>query len=110
MLIEYETSIYVKEKAQIEIQDTKNVFLQGKNPYDGLNTYFGIWTKKDGIAIVNITSWCNISYEYSLNKNIYTEQYIKKYLENNKNVKIISKEELKKELDHVRSILEIRKI
>ena len=106
MLIEYETSKYVKEKAQIEIQDTKNVFLQGKNPYDGLNTYFGIWTKKDGIAIVNITSWRNISYEYSLN----TEQYIKKYLENNKNVKIISKEELKKELDHVRSILEIRKI
>ncbi len=107
MLIEYETSKYVKEKAQIEITDTKNVFLQGKNPYDCLNTYFGIWIKRDGIAIVTITSWRNISYEYSLSKNIYTEQYIKKYLENNKNVKIISKEEFKKEIDHVRSILEI---
>ena len=77
MLIEYETSKYVKEKAQIEIQDTKNVFLQGKNPYDGLNTYFGIWTKKDGIAIVNITSWRNISYEYSLSKYIHRTIYKK---------------------------------
>ena len=61
MLIKYETSKYIKEKAQIEITDTKNVFLKGTNPYDGLNTYLGIWNKEKGIAIVNITSWRNIS-------------------------------------------------
>lgn len=42
MVIEYETSKYIKEKQKIEINDTKNVFLQGTNPYDGLSTYFGI--------------------------------------------------------------------
>lgn len=107
MIIKYEISKFVRKKAQIEIKDTKNVFLKGTNPYDGLNTYFGIWTKEDGIAIVNITSWRNIRYEYSLSKKIYTEQYIKKYLENNINVTIISKQEFKKEIDHIRSILEI---
>lgn len=107
MLIEYETSKYVKEKKQIEIEDTKNVFLKGINPYDALNTYFGIWTKEDGISIANITSWRNISYKYYLNKNLSTKEDIELYLQHNNNVTVISKEEFKKEIDHVRTILEI---
>lgn len=107
MIIEYEISKFVKEKAQLEIKDTKNVFLQGTNPYDGLNTYFGIWTKKDGLVIVNITSWRNISYKHYLSKNLSTENDIKQYLQYNNNVKTISKDEFKKEIDHIRLILEI---
>lgn len=107
MIIEYEKSKYVKEKSQIEIKDTKNVFLKGTNPYDGLNTYFGIWTKNDGLAIVNITSWRNISYKYYLDKNMSTKVDIELYLQHSNNIKVISKEEFKKEIDHVRSILEI---
>lgn len=107
MLIEYEISKFEKQKAQIEITDPKNVFLKGTNPYDGLNTYFGIWTKDNGLAIVNITSWRNISYKYYLNKDLSTQVDIELYLEHNNNVKIISKEEFKKEIDHIRTILEI---
>ena len=107
MLIKYETSKYIKEKAQIEITDTKNVFLKGTNPYDGLNTYLGIWNKEKGIAIVNITSWRNISYKYYLSKTLSTENDIIQYLQYNNNIKIISKGEFKKEIDHIMSILEI---
>lgn len=107
MIIEYETSKYIKEKAQIEIQDTKNVFLQGKNPYDCLNTYFGIWINNSYLVIATFISGRNIHYEYYLNKNGYTEGYIKKYLENNKDIKIISKNEFRKQLEKINTILEM---
>ena len=31
MIIEYETCKYISEKQKIEIKDTQNVFLKGKN-------------------------------------------------------------------------------
>lgn len=107
MVIEYETSTFVKETHQIEIKDTKNIFLKGTNPYDGLNTYFGVWTNKNYLVIATLISNHNISYEYSLDKNIYTSIDIKKYLENNKNVKIISKDEFRKQLHQTISLFEI---
>ena len=107
MIIEYETSKYIKEKQKIAINDTKNVFLQGTNPYDGLSTYFGIWINNNYLVIANLISGRNISYEYTSNKNIYTECDIKKYLESNKNVKVISKDDFTKQLLKVVKILEI---
>lgn len=107
MIIEYEISKYEKEKVQIEIKDTKNVFLKGTNPYDGLSTYFGIWTKEDGISIANITSWRNITYKHYLSKDLSTETEIQLYLQYNNNIEVITKNEFKKEIDHIRSILEI---
>lgn len=107
MVIEYKTSKYVEENHKIEIEDTKNVFLHGKNLYDGLSTYFGIWTNKDYLVIVTLISGRTINYEYSVNKNISTECDIKKYLEFNNYVDVISKDVFKEQLKKVTSILKI---
>ncbi len=107
MIIEYETNKCIKEKQKIEINDTKNVFLQGINPYDGLSTYFGIWINNNYLVIATLISGRNISYEYTSSKSIYTECDIKKYLESNKNVKVISKDDFTKQLLRVAKILEI---
>ncbi len=105
MIIKYEIDKFIKEISQIEIEDDKNVFIRGRNPYDGLNTYFGIWSNEEYIVIVTLISDRNVSYDYSLNKNIDTEKYIKKYLEFNRNAEIISKEEFNERLQKVISII-----
>lgn len=107
MVIEYKTGKYVSENKKIEIEDTKNVFLEGINPYDTLPTFFGIWTKGNCLSIVTITSYRNISYKYWLSTNGCTESHIRRYLEYNDNVKIITKNEFKAQMDYVRSILKI---
>lgn len=107
MVIEYEKDKFLKENHQIEIEDTKNVFLQGRNPYYRRNTYFGIWENKNYLVIATLISGRTISYEYSLDKNIYTECYIKEYLKSNNNVDVISKDIFKEELKQIKAILEI---
>ena len=107
MIIEYSKDKFVKENHTIEIEDTKNVFLQGTNPYDGLPTYFGIWNNKGNLIFVTIISWRTISYQRWLSPNGYTESNIKDYLKNNRNVKTISREEFKKQIQNIRQILEI---
>lgn len=107
MIIKYETSEYKTESMQIEIEDTKNVFLQGTNPYDGLPTYFGIWNNKGTLVIITIISWRTIKYQRWLNPDGYTECDIKEYLKNNRNVKTITKEEFKQQIQNIREILEI---
>ena len=107
MIIEYETSKYVKENKQIEIPDTKNVFLKGKNPYDNMNTYFGVWINNNTLSIVTIISWRTISYKSYLNTNLSTKNDIQEYLNNNKNVTIITRDEFKEQIDNNKSILEI---
>ncbi len=107
MIINYETSKYVKEKCQMEIEDTKNIFLQGTNPYDGLNTYFGIWTTENSLIIATLISGRNVRYESYINRNLYTESDIREFLTNNNNVKIISKDIFKEQINNIKSILEI---
>jgi len=77
MIIEYETSKYVKEYKKLEIEDTKNIFLKGRNIYDNLPTYFGIWVNNGALSIVTIISYRNISYEHWLNPNGYPESNIR---------------------------------
>ena len=100
MVIEYQVSRYIEENKEIDIEDTKNVFLKGIDPYNGLNTYFGIWSNEECIVIATITSNRCISYEYSLDKSIYTENDIKKYLEKNNNVVAISKDTFVEQLQN----------
>ena len=107
MVIEYEINKFVTEKCKIEIEDSKNIFLKGQNPYDGLSTYFGIWTTEKYIVIATIISNKNISYEYSLDKNIYTTIDIKKYLEFNRNVQVITKNEFKEQLKSFLSVVKM---
>lgn len=107
MVIEYEVSNFVNEKRTIDIEDTKNVFLKGTNPYDGFSTYFGIWTNKVYLSIVTLISDRCVSYEYTRNKNVYTECSIKKYLADNRNVKVISKAEFIEKLNNFKEKIEI---
>lgn len=107
MILECTINKHVKEIKKIEITDTKNIFLKGTNPYDGLPTYFGIWINHNRLSIVTIISYRNISYEHWLNPNGYTESNIRSYLENNDNIEIITKDEFKQQLNHIKSILEI---
>ncbi len=106
-IIEYEKSKFIKEKRDFELVDTKNIFLKGYNSYDGIKTFFGIWQNKEYLVIVTIISNRTISYEYSLNKGIYTDNYIREYLENNDYVESISKEEFKEKFENILKKLEI---
>ena len=107
MVIEYEVSNFFKEKRTIDIEDTKNVFLKGTNPYDGLSTYFGIWSNKTYLCIVTLISDRCVSYECTMNKNVYTECNIKKYLADNRNVKVISKAEFIEKINNFKEKIEI---
>lgn len=107
MIIEYETRKFVGEKKQLNIEDSKNVFLKGTNPYDGLSTYFGIWENDDKLSIVTIISYRNIKYECYLNKALSTESDIREYLMYNNNVKTITKDEFKEQIQYISSILRI---
>lgn len=106
-MIEYETRKFIDEKRQLNIEDSKNVFLKGTNPYDGLPTYFGIWQNNNKLSIVTIISYRNIKYASYLNTSLSTENDIKEYLRYNNNVKIIAKDEFKKQIQHINSILRI---
>lgn len=107
MIIEYEISKYVKEMQKIEIKDTKNVFLKGKNPFDNLDTYFGIWVNNKQISIVTIISYRTITYKNYLNENLSTICDIQEYLKHNDSVVIIDKKEFEKQINHIKSIFEI---
>ena len=39
MVIEYEKYKFTKENSKIEIDDTKNVFFKGQNPFDSNFSY-----------------------------------------------------------------------
>ena len=99
MIIEYEKNKYVTEIKQLEITDSKNVFLKGKNMYDNLPTYFGIWENNGGLSIVTIIRYCIISYKYYLSTNLSTVCDIQEYLKNSNNVEIINKDEFKEQIE-----------
>lgn len=107
MVIEYETSKYVIETKKLEISDTKNVFLKGRNIYDNLPTYFGIWANNGGLSIVTLISYRNISYKYYINTNLSTRCDIQDYLKYSKDIEIISKDEFKEQISHIKTIFKI---
>ena len=107
MIIQYTKSAFIKENQTIEIKNPKNVFLKGKNPYDNLDTYFGIWENNGTLVIVTIISYRTIDYKRYLSTNLHTENDIKHYLEYNNNVVSISKDEFRKQLDFIKNIFKI---
>lgn len=107
MIIEYKTRKNVTEKKQLEIEDTKNVFLKGNNPYDALPSYFGIWENRNYLVIITITGLRYMNYQYYVNNDISTNIDIKNYLEYNENVKIVTRDEFKEQIQHIKMLLEI---
>ena len=105
MTIEYSIKKYIKETMSIDIVDTKNVFLKGKNIYDNTTTYFGIWDNGEEIVIAILVKNRYIYYTTSKIKSVFTEEDIKEYLSENKNVTVISREEFKENLDRIKSRL-----
>lgn len=103
MIIEYEVSKYIKEIQKLEIKDTKNVFFKGRNTYDNLPTYFGIWNN-DGI-LLTIISYRTINYKHYLNENLSTKYDIEQYLKCNNNIEIISRDEFKEQINNIITIL-----
>ena len=107
MIIEYEKNKYVTEIKQLEITDSKNVFLKGKNMYDNLPTYFGIWENNKQISIVTIISYRTVTYKHYLNENLSTICDIQEYFKHNDSVVIIDRKEFEKQINHIKSIFEI---
>lgn len=107
MIIEYETCKYISEKQKIEIKDTQNVFLKGKNMYDNLPTYFGIWLNNGRLSIVTIISYRTISYKSYLNPSLSTKYDIQEYLKYSEDVQVIGKSEFKEQIKHITTILKI---
>lgn len=105
--IKYEKNKFLREKCEIAIEDTKNVFLKGRNPFDNLPTYFGVWVNDGGLSIVTIISYRTIKYRHYLNTKLYTESDIEEYLRNNDNVEVISKDEFEKQINHIQSIFKM---
>ena len=107
MIIEYTKSHYIDKKHKIEIEDTKNVFLKGKNIYDNLPTYFGVWLNDGCLSIVTIISYRTINYKSYMNPNISTKYDIQEYLKNSKDVVVIEKNQFKEQINHITKILKI---
>ena len=107
MIIEYEMDTIKKKSKKIEIEDPKNIFLEGKNTYDNLPTYFGIWLNDGCLSIVTIISYRTISYQSYLNPNLSTKCDIQEYLKNSKDVRVIGKSEFKEQIKHITTILKI---
>ena len=107
MIIEYKNNNIKRESKKIEIEDPKNVFLKGKNIYDNLPTYFGVWLNDGCLSIITIISYRIIFYKYYLNPNLSTKHDIKEYLKNSKDVQNIEKSEFKEQINHITKILKI---
>lgn len=106
MTIQYKVNC-VKGMKQIEIEDTKNVFLKGTDFYYEHPTYFGVWNNKNTLVIVTIINWQTIKYKRLLNIDLSTDNDIIEYLKNNNNVTNITKAEFKEQMKYVQEVLEI---
>jgi len=102
--ISYTKSKFVTETKEIEIEDIKNVYLEGRN---GSNRacYLGIWINSQGLREVTITDG-NIHFSYSLSFTTGTGIAIKNFMENHNAVKTISKEAFFNKLNNIKAILE----
>ncbi len=107
MIIEYETDEYIKQVHKIEIEDTKNVFLCGKNSYYNMDSFFGIWVNDNTLSIVTIIGYRTINYKCYLNTNISTKADIQEYLRYSKEVRVISRDEFKEQIKQINEILKI---
>lgn len=102
--LSYEKPRVVMEQCEFEIEDDKNVFLEGYCE-DGQPCYFGVWQSNKGLRIVTITNHNDIKVQYSLYKSGYVNVDIKKFLSSHNNVNYISKEILFKEINDIKSLL-----
>lgn len=99
MFIKYKVRKSTEYLTEREIPDIKNVFLKGTSPFSADTTYFALWEKEDYLVTVSMLLEGFINYQYFTDKSIDTTSLIKKFLKENHNVKVISKQTFKEQLD-----------
>ncbi|MGN0993034.1 MAG: hypothetical protein ACI4PE_03855 [Bacilli bacterium] len=93
------------EKFELDIEDVKNCYLKGNDNFNNIPNYLGIWTDKVGLKVIEIRNQRMVGLEVSSNKSVYTYVDIERFLKNNNNVQVISKESFRKELNRIIDIL-----
>lgn len=97
--------IKTREVIELNIEDTRNCYLKGNDTFDNKINYLGIWTDNIGLKVVEIRSQNMIGFDICQNKSVYTSVDIKKFMERNNNVQVISREFFRKELDRIIELL-----
>ena len=105
--MKYNESKYISKEKTIEIENPRNVFLKGTNIFDGLNTYLGIWINGEYLVKVTIMRSNCVYYEYLQEEYVSPESTINKYLEYNQDITTISREDFEKQLDKLKTIINI---
>lgn len=106
MIINYKKIKFVTEEFKFEIEDTHNCFLQGESENKNITEYIGIYTTNEYLLIIKIEEYSNIKLEHWLNKSVCTDNDIKNFLKEHKEVKVITKEIFKNKLNEILKILE----
>ncbi len=97
------------ERVELEIEDIKNSFLKGNDKLNNLTNYLGICIDNQHLKIIEIRNQRMISIECLRNVSCGTLCDIERFIRNNDNVKIISRNEFKNELDRLIEILQLEK-
>ncbi|WP_097025404.1 hypothetical protein [Clostridium peptidivorans] len=103
--ISYEKEKFITEELEFCIEDTKNIFLEGRTESNNRLCYLGIWTNKKGLKEVTLSD-NNIYFDYSLTCSVSTEITIKNFLRKHTAIKAISKDMFFSKLDDIKTILE----
>lgn len=97
--------IKTTETFELDIEDLKNCYLKGNDNLNNTLNYLGIWTDKIGLKVVEIRNQKMIGFDVSKNKSVYTRVDIERFMKNNSNVQVISKDSFRKEVDRIINIL-----
>lgn len=97
--------IKTTETFELDIEDLKNCYLKGNDNLNNKLNYLGIWTDKIGLKVVEIRNQKMIEFDVSKNKSVYTRVDIERFMKNNSNVQVISKDSFRKEVDRIINIL-----
>lgn len=96
--IKYKKMEIIDKEYEIQMKDLHHCFLQGKDEDYNTTEYFGIWTTDKELKICEIKNQDTIKIKTFKNKNIYTYNDIRKFLENHNRVMPINKETFMNEL------------
>lgn len=97
--IKYEKIKMVTEENVINIEDTHDCFLCGKEETYGRETYLGIYVGTDDrLHAVVVNGGCITLNDSMGNHNIYTDSYIRDFCKKNRNVHMIERVTFENEL------------
>lgn len=99
IIVKYYEVECVRKEYEMKIDDPHYSFLEGQNKDYNIIEYLGVWTKDNALKICEITYQDTIRIKSYVCKGIYTECIFKHFLEMHNNVKKISEDKFKEELN-----------